>query len=251
MQNPELADELLSEVDRLKEEKDRMEEERAKMLAEKERLEAQLVEKQNQQQGHKNDSLRMWGAAHVEQPASEEMHHDNAPRSEGPAKTHSAAVFAQESSENRESYDDRSHDGTKSTISALDTLDGEENDIPIDDYDYVHVDDKNETEKSDPATDECITETGRSEAATETSENSDFSLTGFIQGIMTEFENDIHRIARLILPIVRPLLDAKDFAWKYLRAMFHSAKQQMEMYQQKQESAQKKSNTSNEMQLDE
>ena len=205
-QNPELAEELLGEIDRMKEEKERLEKERKEMLAQKELLEQQLAEKNNDgSTSASGGSSRMWGA-----PLDTGIPRSKSQSTEGSStgSTLSSLVDDIQSSTIESAYD---------TYQDHSAADKEEED-----------DDEEEKEKDPCGTPEPNTSSAAKVDSSSTS--TDFSLKGFIQEVMIEFEKDVHRVTSLILPVVKPIFGAGNKAWNYVKWVFRSARQQYQRY---------------------
>jgi len=81
------------------------------------------------------------------------------------------------------------------------------------------------------------TETATTRKSDGSSTATDFSLRGFLQEVMKEFEKDIGRITGLLLPVITPMLEAGNFAWKHAKVLFRGIKHQWEKYQSSQKEA--------------
>jgi hypothetical protein len=181
-QNPELAEELLSEIDRMKEEKERLEQERLKLQAEAVRLEQELA---SASQDTTSPPPRMWG----DQTAYSQLQQQQQPAS-------SAATDDSAASK------DPAYDAPHNTSSTADL-------------------------------DDLCPPSSSSEASTaDNKASADFSLKSFVQEVITEFEKDARRITSLVLPVVRPFFSAGNVAWRYLKILFHGAKEQLKKYHQ-------------------
>ena len=229
-QNPELAEELLSEIDRMKDEKEQLERERQRMLAQKAELEQQLLEKAKSAEkagtaaGGGGDSRGMWGASAA-----------TASSSSSPQPKQSTSSSSSSSSlddgEGVPAQVDSTPNGGAAFVSATDTKQSTGNTTL---QEATETDGETTTDEDDDLCAPAATETTAA-ATDDSSKSTDFSLKGLIQEMMTEFEKDVHRITSLIFPVVKPMFEAGNFAWKYVKVLFQGAKRQMEKYRQQQQ----------------
>ena len=236
-----MAEELLSEIDRMKDEKEQLERERQRMLVQKEELEQQLLEKAKTSAttggggGSEGASVGRWGAGPTASSSPQPK------QSASPVATSSNADTTETDGEDDPFLEDTTVSSGNITAEdqegRVDT--GDDNDL------CMPTSTEPTTKQSDPTPSSTTTTETSSDgtaAATEdaSQKTADFSLKSFLQEFVKEFERDVHRITTLMLPVVKPMLDAGNFAWKYVKVIFHGAKRQMEKYKSQQQPEQPK-----------
>ena len=242
-QNPELADELLSEIDRMKDEKEKLEQERQRMMAQKEELEKQLLDKTTK------ESVGRWGTAAastntVSSSSAPQPNPSSAPVSPSSSSVEENSGFVEgetaillEEDANQQSTGNNTleEEGTGRTDNFDDGLC-----VPAS-MESTSSRQSDSTVASSSTDERLSSESTAAAAAAEedpSSTSSDFSLKSFLQEFFHEFERDVHRITTLMLPVVKPILDAGSKAWKYAKIIFHGAKRQMEKYRKQQQQQQ-------------
>ena len=91
-------------------------------------------------------------------------------------------------------------------------------------------DDEEEEEEEDPCAIPESTSTTSAATRDDSSTSTDFSLKGFLQEVLTEFEKDVHRMTSLFLPVIKPIYTAGNKAWNYVKWVFKSAKAGYQKY---------------------
>lgn len=221
-QNPELAEELLLEIDRMKEEKARLEQERDAILESAKKLEDQVA--QQQQSAPKSDEpKRVWGGALAASATDSQEAGDGSTSTTGTAATSTT----QPSSSDPDISFFSNRPPSEADLESVDENQADD----IDNFDYIHSDLEEEEDiplgestTTSSATPESSTTGGTDETVSETKESTDFSLRAFLQDIGKQMENDVSSITKLILPVIKPLFSAGDTAWKYIRWVVKSAR---------------------------
>jgi len=250
-QNPELAEELLSEIDRMKEEKERLEEARQEMLKQKEELEQQLVLQQASEATKSSTSAThtgtgIWGGSG----SGSDTASDASSKTGGTAFVpHTSASTKEDDATATVTGPTSSTSGNNATaptttMTEQDATEEQDDDCnptataTATDTDEVTITDTDEeaTESSttsDAATDNAVESTPQNQQHATT----DFSIKGFMTEMMSEFQKDVHRITTIIFPIIQPMFQAGNKAWKaghkawgYLKQVYHYAKGHVEKY---------------------